>query len=132
MCASLGACCVVDPVVAVIGGYSEFKLDKRKKPVLKDVPGPIAHIEIISPKKKCYIGMAPVNLGVKKYACEPVCLQKYPNGPPPGEQPCCNIVSEADVVGHTGQFSNGAPIYCGGRTHFDNSNQCYEYDYKTN
>ena len=99
------------PLVAVIGGFSEFNW-KKKKVVPKEIPGPITHIEIVSPNKKCNLGIAPVDLGAQLSICDPFCEKKYPNGPPPGEQPCCQVISKADVLGHTGQFSKDAPIFC--------------------
>ena len=67
-----------------------------------------------------------------KTYCDDVCIKKYPNGTPLGIKPCCTTFSDADVLGHTGQFTNGAPIYCGGKGRKDNNKECYEYDYKTN
>lgn len=42
------------------------------------------------------------------------------------------IESEGDALGMTGQFTNEAPIFCGGKNGFDNLNTCYEFDFTRN
>ena len=110
-----------------MGGFTTVEEVKRNKFQQKVVPGPTTNVEIISKNRKCQKGMAPINLGSKK-VCDAACQGKSPDDP--------TLVpftwSEADVFRHTAQFTNDAPIQCGGITRKDHVNDCYEYDYKTN
>ena len=115
------------PLVVVIGGFTRLEEIKRNKFQQRVEPGPTTNIEIISKNRKCQKGMAPVNLGVKKW-CDGACQKKRPDDP--------TLVpftfSDAAVLRHTAQFTKDAPIQCGGVGYKGNLNECYEYDYKTN
>ena len=115
------------PLVAVIGGYTKLKYSEEKGLEPKVEGGPDNDIEIISKDRKCRAGMKFADTGVKK-VCDAACQKKSPDDP--------TLVpytfSDADVLGHTGQFTNDAPIYCGGKSPKDNLEVCWEYDYTKN
>ena len=114
------------PLVVVMGGFTTMEEVKRRfQP--KAVPGPTSHVEIISKNRKCQKGMRPVDLGIKTI-CDAACQVKSPDDP----TVVTFTFSDADVIRHTAQFTNDAPIQCGGVTRKDHVNDCYEYDYKTN
>jgi hypothetical protein len=101
-----------NPLVMVIGGYTEVK-EKRRKLVPKAFPGPTNSIEIISKSSSCRLGVSPA-FG-----------RKFEYGD--GDQ-----YNEADAIGPTGQFTKDAPIYCGGKSKAKNLENCWEYDYRAN
>ena len=115
------------PLVLVIGGYSKLEYSRKKKLVPKVEGGPDNDIEIISRDRKCQKGIRSVNLGKKKM-CDWGCQGKSQDDP----TVVPFIFSDSDVMGHTAQYSNDVPIYCGGKSRFDNLNWCWEWDYKTN
>ena len=72
--------------------------------------------------------------GTFKYVCDTACQMKIPwsfdvNGTS-ADLPI--LISDADVMDATAQFTNDAPIYCGGEAKKGNLAECYEYDYRSN
>ena len=115
------------PLVVVIGGFSKLEYTRTKKIKPKIEPGPDNDIEIVSRDRKCQKGIAPVNLGKKKL-CDWACQGKSQDDP----TVVPFVFADSDVLGHTAQYSNDAPIYCGGKSRFESLNLCWEYDYKIN
>ena len=115
------------PLVAIIGGFTDFAYKKKKlvpREAIGQRSGPTNEIEIISPDKKCRVGMKPNILAYK--ICDANCFgSDDPNFKP-------YKFNDAEVIGHTGQFTNDAPIYCGGEAKKGNLAECYEYNYRSN
>ena len=112
-----------NPLVMVIGGYTEVE-EKKRKLVPRAFPGPTNSIEIISKSSSCRRGVSPA-FGLLTTSVD-------------GEQ-----WHEADAIGPTGQFTKDAAIYCGGKSKGTGQTQgetgdkgnlekCWEYDYRTN
>ena len=113
----------------MIGGFTHQKYEWGQ--LVSKPGGPSSEIEIISSNPSCQVGMNPVNPGISKF-CDAACQLKSPND--------TSVIpfsfTDSDVHSHTAQFTNEAPIQCGG-TGYGTTNErqkkdCYEYDYKSN
>ena len=120
------------PLVMVVGGYS--KLRELKNPVTSMCaedkfgeciikPGLINDVEVIKSSKSA----KEENLCTKFVS--PMFGYTYVLGK---DKDGLIVENEAEILGHTGQFTKDTAIVCGGVNGDGDSDLCYEWDFMTN
>ena len=103
--------------------HHQVKFGKKLKKLIPKVPPRSDNdVEIISTNKKCRKAIKFANAGYKE--CDWQCDGRDTEDP----NFATYIFNDADVFGHTAQFTNEAIIYCGGKAKKGNLAECWEYD----